>query len=316
MHITQIMMKILLQICCLMVAGALQAQEEKRTVDLKFDWPNGLSLNVDRVFERNTSMGDKNEQLTSRSQYTWRVERIGETCHVKFSDYREIAMEDAPKLQDPLVQLEYISRKVEPILPDIVLNLSAHPIGLENMELVRAHVTKEIGAIRGAQDPLFQQFVKILTNEQTLQVRALEDWNRMVQVWSGNVGAELGGSSMQSGPTGHATGTPVENLFLYHVDVGPRPGTVKLTVVQKPRKEEIKKVLDGMLGADVTAVLQLQAGDELVFESRFTTICDPSNLIPETYEKVKIWGAYVGADRILRGRKDTWTYTFVRAKSK
>ncbi|WP_050030402.1 hypothetical protein [Verrucomicrobium sp. BvORR034] len=310
------MKKILLQIYFLIVAGALQAQEEKRTVDLKFDWPNGLSLNVDRVFERNTSIGNKNEHLTSRSQYTWRLERIGETCHVRFNDYREITKEDAPKFKDPLVQLEYISRQVEPILPDIVLNSNAQPIGLENLEFVKAHVAKEIGAIRGSQDPMFQQFVKILTNEQTLQVRALEDWNRMVQVWSGNVGAELGGSSVQSGPTGHTAGTPVENLFVYRVDAGPKPGTVKLTVVQKPKKEEIKKVLDGMLGADVTEILQLQAGDELVVENRFTTICDPSNLIPETYEKVKIWGAYIGADRTFRGRKDTWTHTFVRAQSK
>jgi len=47
--------------------------------------------------------------------------------------------------------------------------------------------------------------------------RALEDWNRMVQVWHG-VDAEVGHVKELHGDTGAAAGPPIENVFTYSVD--------------------------------------------------------------------------------------------------
>ncbi len=288
----------------------LEAQENERTVDLQFDWPDGLALSVERSFTRKTNIGPKNENILSKSEFTWTLKKSGDENRIFFSGFKETSPESGPKTKDPVVQLEYISRKVEPILPTIVVDANAQPIRLDQLDEVVSHVENKVKSIDGLDDQMFQQFVSILLNEQAFQVRALEDWNRMIQVWSGMKGAEVGGSSQTSSVTGNAVGKPIENLFIYRVDEGPTSDTITLTVIQKPKKNQVKLILDKMLGGDVYKELQLPKDSELFFENRFTTICSPSTLIPISYVKKKTWGAYEGNNRIFHGRSDTWSYTF------
>jgi hypothetical protein len=152
-----------------------------------------MSLLVDRQFERQTSIGPKKETITSACRYIWRVKKVGSEYQISFEDFKETAKEVVPKSKDPVVILEYVSRKIEPILPTLVVNSNAQPIRLDNLEVVKQLVKKEIDAISVTNDAQFQQFRKMLMNEKSIEVRALEDWNRMVQVWNGNVGAEWGG---------------------------------------------------------------------------------------------------------------------------
>lgn len=289
---------------------SLVAQDSDQTIDLQFAWPDGLTLSVDRAFTRKTDIGPMKESISSECKFLWSLEKFGDENRILFSGFAEIAPEPAPKSKDPLIQLEYISRKIEPILPTIVVDSNAQPLRLDRLDEVKSHVEKEIRALGGLNDDMFKQFANILLNEQAFQVRALEDWNRMVQVWSGNEGAEIDGSFQTTEVTGHAAGEPIENLFIYSIEEGTKPETVILTVVQKPKKEQLKLVLDSMLGGDAHKVLQLPEDAELAFENRFTTVCDPSTLIPLSYKKTKLWGAYVGKDRDFQGRVDTWSYSF------
>ncbi len=292
---------------------ALPAQDSTETVDLQFSWPNGLSLAVERSFKRTTSIGPRKESASSRSQFTWSVEKRGNEYQIIFSDFRWILKEDPPKSKDPVIQLEYVSRRIEPILPTLVVDSNAQPIRLGNLESIKKLAEDEIKAIAGTKNAMFQQFQGILTNQQALQMRALEDWNRMVQIWSGNE-IELGTSSQATGPSGQATGKPIENIWVYRINKGPKPNTVELTVIQKPIKEGLKSTLDAMLGGDAYADLKLPQGATLVVENRFTTIANPSTLIPISYVKVKKWGAYVGKNQDFRGREDVWTYSFSSSK--
>jgi hypothetical protein len=301
----------LLVMFCISLQGVV-AEDPKGTgtVDLTFAWPEGLRLSVKRSFSRRTEIGSKNEELHSEGKYLWSLERSGAEYRIVFSEFDQTIAEPPLKSRDPVVQLEYVSRKIDPLLPTLVVDSNAQPIRFEKLDELKARVEEEIKELRGLKDREVQQFLKILLNDQTFQVRAVEDWNRMIQVWSGHKGAEIGGSFQTAGVTGSAAGEPIENLFLYSVDHGPLPNTVQLMIVQKPKKEQMKMVLDTILGGDARKLLQLPDDAEFAFENRFTTVCDPSTLIPITYTKTKLWGGHAGKDRKFKGRVDTWFYTF------
>jgi hypothetical protein len=298
-----------------MFSAVMLFAEDSATVDLSFRWQDGMSLLVERQFERQTSIGRKKESISSSCRYVWRVQKAGSEYHIRFGSFEELVKEPAPRSKDPVVLLEYLSRKIEPILPTLVIDSNAQPMRLDNMEVVKQMLKKEIDTIPAGSDSQFQQFRNILMNEESIKVRAFEDWNRMIQVWSGNVGAEIGGSFETTGITGHAAGKPIESVFTYTVSRSAKPNTVQLSITQKPKTGDAKAVLDALLGVDFFQTLGITNASELVFENRFTTVSDPSTLIPLTYQKVKTWGAYVGADKAFQGRKDTWSFTFKAVKA-
>ena len=260
-------------------------------VDLRFGWQDGLTLNVTRQFNRLTTFQGKEEKVASECTFTWITSKKGENYFISFDNFKETVLESAPSSNDAVVLLEYLSRKIEPILPTIIVDSNAQPVNLEGIDDVKVKIRREIDAIDSQNDPQFDMFKKMLLNDQALQVRALEDWNRMVQVWSGNEGAELGGSFQATGTTGDAAGKPVENLWIYTVDKGRSPNTVALRIVQRPVKRDLKRMLDSMLGGNAFKTLGIPIDSELIFENIFITHSDPKTLIPDSYKKEKVWGA-------------------------
>jgi hypothetical protein len=163
---------------------------------------------------------------------------------------------------------------------------------------------------------MFENMKKMLLNEQVIQNRALEDWDRMIQAWSGNEGVEIGSSNEVSGTTGDALGKPIENLYTFTVKKGPTPDTVTLMAIQKPAAKDLKRVLNSMVGGDFFKALKIPKNSKLVFENRYITVTDPSTLIPTSFMKIKKWGAYVGKKNEFNGRTDTWSYEFTKTKLK
>jgi hypothetical protein len=282
----------------------------EETVDLTFDWPDGHVFEVDRRFTRLTTVAGHNARQYSACQYRWTVSEVEDGYAIRFSQFQETVPEPHPGLDDAMVLLEYVSRKTEPFLPTIVVDANAQPVRLADYEAVKAAVTREFGAINAIEDPQVNSLKGILLDDQYIQTRVLEDWNRMVQIWSGVEDAVIGEHVSGTGQTGHAAGTPMDNTWTYSVEESEIEGMLTLRVVQKPSEKEVKALLDTMTGGDIYAFLRVPRGSQLIFKNEYVTVADPATLLPVSYIKQKEWGAYAGDDKLFVGRRDIWEYTF------
>ena len=297
------------------------------SVSLRFAWPDHVVLGVERSFEREEirEPGPAPALVGSASRFVWTGTRTGDRHRIAFSDFAQVKEEAEPTSRDPLVQLEHVSRAVEPLLPTLIVDAAGQPVDLEGVEALRTRLLGRYESIPGiAEDPQARQLVQVITSDQMIAQRALEDWNRMVQVWHG-VDAEVGDVQELRGDTGGAAGAPVENVFSYTLESrvpctpgGEESSCIRLIVAQRPRiTGNARAAAQMLLGFDFVDGLGAPPSASLDVRNTFTTDTDPETLLPVRYVKEKTWTvSWVDAEGAARkvGRSDRWTYTFSRIK--
>jgi hypothetical protein len=300
--------------------------EAAENVSLQFKWPSPVALRVERSFERLERRPDGSvlPPVRSTTRFVWRGAEAGTRYKVAFSDFEVVRAEPKPQSTDALVQLEYISRSVEPLLPTLVVDAAGQPVDLEGLPELRERIASQYRSIRGLnQDEQAQQMVAVLTSDQLLAQRALEDWNRMVQVWNG-VSAELGATKEVEGETGGAAGTPVRNVFSYSVErrvpcenAKGAASCVRVVVSQTPRFDDARAASRTLLGFDFVTAFGAPPAARLELRNTFSTVTHPETLLPVRYEKEKRWSVSwegeTGNERVV-GRTDRWDYQFTPIK--
>ncbi len=300
--------------------GAGARAEEADTVSLRFGWPDAVVLSVERAFEREEvrPSGETPPPVRSEVRYRWTGTRSGDEYRIAFSDFEVVRAEPRPATRDALVQLEHVSRAVEPLLPTLVVDSAGQLLRLEGLAPLRERMLAEYRAIPGLeQDPQASRMLGVLTSDAMLEGRAPEDWNRMVQVWQGE-DAEVGGSAEQVGTTGEPAGISVENVFTYAVERrlpcserDAAASCVRLSLTQEPRGSKPREAAQALLGFDFVRVFGAPEDAELVIRNRFVTDTRPGSLLPARYVKEKRWSVSwqdaSGAPRRV-GRADRWSY--------
>lgn len=285
----------------------IQANEK---IDLKFDWPDGLVLEVNRKFKRVTTIPKKEEKITSESSFKWNVKKEKDKYLISFHDFEELKIEPPPVSQEPLVQLEYLSRKLEPILPTIIVDFNAQPIGLVNIDDIKKRIKDEYSKIKGEKDSQVEKFKLLHLDDDTLNKRSLQDWNKIAQIWSDDVKGVESGTTISIKNKEKVMGVLVEKTYTYTVKHGAVQDTVELSVVEVPEKFQSKIFLEMLNGGDFISTLGGDENSEIVIFTKYTTISNPHNLIPISYVKELTWGIKQKGKTELIGRTDTWSYKF------
>jgi hypothetical protein len=305
----------------LCAATAARGQTADR-VELRFAWPDGISLRVERSFERIDVHPDGREpaHATSTARYSWQGRRSDDRTFVAFGDFEVVRDDQRPSSTDPMVQLESAARSLDALLPTLVVDGGGQIVAFEGIPELRERLRARYEGIPGiGANPEARKAVDVLLSDAVLTQRAAEDWNRMVEVWHG-VDASVPQVRTASGFTGAAGGTPVRNDFVYAVErrvsCGPEPrdrACVHLTVTQRPVFSDARTAADVLLGPGFMETLGAPARARLEFESVFATDAHPGTLVPVRYVKEKRWSvAWVddgGRPRSV-GRTDRWTYEF------
>lgn len=310
----------------LLCAGLAQTAWGADQVSLRFSWPNDVVLQVERSFERQEfrAPAEPPAALRSVTQFTWTGSRSDERYRVAFSGFAVLRAEPEPTSADALVQLEYVSRAVEPLLPTLVLDSAGQPVDLEGVPQLRKQLIASYEAIPGISgDAQAKKMVEVLTSDQMVAQRALEDWNRMVQVWHG-VDAEVGHIKEISGNTGAAAGSPIDNVFSYALEsrvpcksADSAQSCIRLVVSQLPKFSDARLAAQTLLGFDFVTALGAPPESSFELSNTFTTVTDPDSLLPSSYLKEKRWSVSwldsKGESHKI-GRIDRWTYVFSRVK--
>jgi hypothetical protein len=302
------------------------ATDKSDAVALRFNWPSPLVLQVDRSFKRVERRRDGAEipPVISVTRYVWRGEQAGDNYNIGFSDFNVVLAERRPSSVDALVQLEYVSRAVEPLLPTLVVDEGGQPVNLLGLPALRKRILAEYQAIPGlGEDAQARRAVDVLSSEQVLNLRAFEDWNRMVQVWA-DVDAEIGEIIQGEADTGAATGSTVNNTFTYSIEsrvpcqeAAPAKLCVRLVMKQVPSSKNVQGGISEMLGADVMTALGAPPTAHVDAAVTSTIETHPETLVPTSYVKEKRWDISwrdnAGRERVF-GRTDRWTYRFTTIK--
>jgi hypothetical protein len=296
--------------------------EAADSVSLKFAWPSPVALRVERSFERlEQRPGSEVPPVTSTTRFVWRGTASEGKYRVAFADFEVVRAEPEPRSTDALVRLEYVSRAVEPLLPTLVVDSAGQHVDLEGLPALRERIASQYAAIPGlAKDEQARRMTEVLTSDGVLAQRAMEDWNRMVQVWHGAT-AEVGVVKQVDGETGNAAGSPVRNVFSYSVerrvacgDGAARDAScVRLVVVQAPSFTDARAAVRALLGFDFVSGLGAPPSSEFELEHRFVTDTHPDTLLPVRYTKEKRWSVSWNdekGERRVVGRTDRWTYGF------
>jgi hypothetical protein len=312
-----------LAVLLLPLLSASALAQEPDALALRFAWPARIVLQVERTFERDEQSPRGVAPTRASSRYRWTGTRSGEEYRVAFSDYAVVQEEPRPTSSEPLVQLEYMQRALEPLLPTLVLDAAAQPQRIEGLEPLREKLRKEYAAIPGfAKEPQSQPLLAFLTSEATLRDRALEDWSRAVATWHG-ADTEIGATLEQEAAGPEVAGVPIRYALKSSVDrrvpcAGEaKPACVRLIVSQTPRFADARAASRALLGFDIVQGLGASPDAKLEIVQTFTTDTDPATLVPVRYVKEKRWSVRwrdaQGAAQVV-GRTDRWTYAFARAE--
>src|SRR5262245_34575698 len=219
-------------------AGAADPPEK---ISLRFNWPSPLALRVQRTFTRTEQRPDGKPPPTLRSTttYIWRGARSGDAYRVAFTDFRVIEPEPKPRSSDALIQLEHMTRAIEPLLPTLVVRDASEPPGVEDLAGVSRRINQVYQSIPGLNDdPVAARMAKVLVSEEVLSQRAQQDWNAIVQAWAG-AEADLGRVQEIEGSTA-TRADAVQNLFRYSIErrmpcasPRPQPACVRLVTSQR-----------------------------------------------------------------------------------
>lgn len=290
------------------------------TIALRFAWPSPLALRVERSFERLERHPDGSElpPRRSKSRFTWRGESSGLKYKVAFADFEVVEAEPKSTSTDGLVQLEHASRAVDPLLPTIVVEGTGQPGSLEDVPKLRDQVKARYRAVPGLTGEQAERMIGVLTSEHVLNQRALEDWNRMVSVWSGAT-AELGAVKEKEDDAGSSASGGVRNVFSYSAEkripcdsADTQELCVRLVVKQVPRFDDVRAASRALLGFDPVPALGAPPTARLEVVNTFTTDTHPETLVPVRYIKEKRWSVSWdegGQERVL-GRTDRWESQF------
>lgn len=290
----------------------IQANEK---IDLKFDWPDGLVLEVSRKFERVTTIPKKEGAITTESSFKWKVKKEKDKYLISFHEFKELKIEPPPASKEPLVQLEYLSRKLEPLLPTIIVDLNAQPIGFANIDDLKKKIKDEYLMIKGEKDTQFQKFKLLHLDDNNINTRSLLDWNKIAQIWSDDVKDIESGTTLSIKNKELVMDILLEKTYTYTIKNGAVKDTVELSVVDIPDKVQSKIFLEKLLGGDIITILGGDENSEIVIITKYTTISNPHNLIPISYVKELTWGIKQKGKTDLIGRTDTWSYKFEIIKS-
>jgi len=296
------------------------------TVALRFNWPSPLVLQVDRSFKRIERRADGTETppIVSVTRYVWRGEQAGDGYNIAFSDFNVLVAERRPSSADPLIQLEYVSRAVEPILPTLVVDEGGQPVNVVGLPALRKRILAGYQAIPGlSEDSQALRLVEVLSSNQVLSLRAFEDWNRMVQVWA-DVDVEIGEILEGEADSGAAAGGAVSNVYTYSIEgrvpceeAAAAKSCVRLVMKQVPNSRDMQASIQALLGLDGVTTIGVPPTAHLEVVNTFTTETHPDTLIPSSYVKEKGWAVSwrdnAGKERV-HGRTDRWTYRFTRIK--
>jgi len=306
-------------------AGTAEPAWGTDPVSLRFSWPDRVELQVERSFERQEirEPAEAPAPVRSATRFRWTGRRSDDRYRVAFSDFSVVRAEPEPASADALVQLEHVSRAVEPLLPTLVLDREGQPVDLEGLPELRRQLIARYESIPGIEShPQAGNALRLLTSDQVLAQRALEDWNRMVQVWHG-VDSEVGHSQEISGTT-EGAGLPVDNVFSYALEsrvpcdpAASATSCIRLVITQVPRFEDARSAAQMLLGFDFVTALGAPATSTFELRNVFTTDTRPESLLPSRYVKEKRWSVrwQDSEGKHERGRIDRWTYVFSASAS-
>ena len=191
-------------------------------VSLRFSWPDKLVLQVDRQFMRTETRPDGSPPPTTNAvRYLWRGAKEGPNYRVTFDRFEIVQPEPRPEFSDLLVQLEYVSRQVEPLLATIIVDSAGQPVDLRGIRELRMQIEAEYKAIPGiSEDPAGRRILEVLISDQMLIQRSVEDWNQMIEVWH-SVDADVGDSGRIQVPYGEAEipgGVALEKSIIFALE--------------------------------------------------------------------------------------------------
>jgi len=290
-------------------------------VALRFQWPDAVTLHVERTFEKTESRPEgARPPIVFATRYTWRGASSGSGYRIAFSDFEVVRQDPRPKSRDAMVQIEYLSRELEPLLPTLVIGSGAQPTNLEGLADMQKRVAAEFGKIPGlAEDASAKRSAEVLAADVTISQRVLEDWNRMVQVWHGAT-VPVGEPKESTTDIEIPGGATIQNRLSYTLERRLPCGEgdtaescVRLVVRQTPQSADTRALANAILGFDFVTALRAPTTATVTITNTYTTDTHPGTLLPVRYVKEKAWSITWTdgrGDPQQAARTDRWTYTF------